>query len=141
MPLIEWNRDLYPGKGPLAGIYTGLLAANNPCSIIVACDMPFLDPSLLGYMIEFAPDFDVVAPKIGDKREPLHAVYSKNCLAPIKSLLEQERLKVTDFFPLVKVRYVVEEEINRFDPNHLSFLNINTEADLEKAKALIKKKD
>jgi molybdopterin-guanine dinucleotide biosynthesis protein A len=32
------------------------------------------------------------------------------------------------------VRYVDEETIDRIDPEHLSFFNINTEADLEEAR-------
>ena len=68
--------------------------------------------------------------------EPLHAVYSKNCLAPAESLLKQGNLSVYQLFPLVKVRYVEAEEIDRFDPQHLSFFNINTEADLETARKL-----
>jgi molybdopterin-guanine dinucleotide biosynthesis protein A len=36
----------------------------------------------------------------------------------------------------VSVRYVEKDEIDRFDPEHLSFFNINTKADLEKARLL-----
>ncbi|MBA7649367.1 Molybdenum cofactor guanylyltransferase [subsurface metagenome] len=69
--------------------------------------------------------------------EPLHAVYSKGCLAPIGCLLEEGDLRVSELFTLVRVRYVGTEEINRFDPKHLSFFNINTEADLETARELV----
>jgi molybdopterin-guanine dinucleotide biosynthesis protein A len=37
---------------------------------------------------------------------------------------------------LVRVKYVEAEEINQFDPKHLSFFNINTEADLKIAQEL-----
>jgi len=59
-------------------------------------------------------------------------------LAPIECLLKQDNLQVNDLFTLVKVRYVDAEEIDRFDPKHLSFFNINTEADLEMARELIR---
>lgn len=68
--------------------------------------------------------------------EPLHAVYSKNCTGPMKNLIERGNLKITDFFDLVKVRYVGKEELDRFDPQRLSFFNINTEDDLKKARML-----
>lgn len=128
--------DLYPGKGPLAGIYTGLSAANTSHSIVVACDMPFLNQSLLCYLVELSPAFDIVVPRVEGMSELLHAVYSRECLAPIEHMLQQDRLRVSDLLRLVKVRYVGEEEINRFDPKHLSFFNINTKADMERAKAL-----
>jgi len=120
----------------LVGIYTGLTASDSFYNLVVACDMPFLNRGLLQYMIQIADSFDVVVPRLGNMVEPLHAVYSKNCLAPAESLLKQGNLSVYQLFPLVKVRYVEAEEIDRFDPQHLSFFNINTEADLETARKL-----
>lgn len=130
--------DLYPGKGALGGIYTGLVAAQSFHSLVVAADMPFLNPSLLRYLIQVSPTYDVIIPRIKDELEPLHAIYSKNCLAPIQQQIEQGKLKVRDFLDQVRVRYVEEAEINRFDPKKLSFFNINTSADLGRARALLK---
>lgn len=128
--------DLYPETGSLIGIYTGLVHSSNSLNLVVACDMPFLNLELLRYMVKIAPGFDVVIPKIGDKMEPLHAVYSKNCIKPMEDLIKQGNLKIRGFFDSVKVRYVGEEELDRFDPERLSFFNINTEADLKRARML-----
>ena len=128
--------DTYPGKGSLGGIYTGLTASDSFYNLVVACDMPFLNQALLRYMIQLSGDFDLVVPRLGNMVEPLHAVYSKRCLAPIENLLKQGNLQITELFTLVRVRYVEDEEINRFDPKHLSFFNINTEADLRMAREL-----
>jgi len=128
--------DTYPAKGPLVGIYTGLTTSGSFYNLVVACDMPFLNRDLLQYMTQVTDDSDLVVPRLGAMVEPLHAVYSKNCLAPAESLLKQGNLSVYQLFPLVKVRYIEAEEIDRFDPQHLSFFNINTEADLERAKKL-----
>ncbi len=130
--------DLYPGKGALGGIYTGLVAAQSFHSLVVAADMPFLNLPLLRYLIQVSPTHDVIIPRIKDELEPLHAIYSKNCLAPIQQQIEQGKLKVRDFLDQVRVRYVEEAEINRFDPRKLSFFNINTLADLGRARALLK---
>jgi len=128
--------DLYSGKGSLIGIYTGLVHSTNFLNLVVACDMPFLNVNLLRYMIDISPGFDVVIPRIGDQMEPLHALYSKNCIGPMESLIRQDNLKVTAFFNSVKVRYVGKEELYRFDPERLSFFNINTGADLKRARML-----
>jgi molybdopterin-guanine dinucleotide biosynthesis protein A len=130
--------DTYPGKGALGGIYTGLAVSNTWYNLVVACDMPFLNQALLHYMIQISPSFDLVVPRVGDLVEPLHAVYSKGCLAPIEGLLNQGELRVSALFDLVKVRYVEADEIDSFDPKHLSFLNINTKADLAMARQLAK---
>ena len=128
--------DLYPGKGPLVGIYTGLVHSSNFHNLVVACDMPFLNLDLLRYMIDLSPGFDVIMPRIGDYKEPLHAVYTKNCLPSMESLIKGGSLKISDLLDSVSVRYVEKDEIDRFDPEHLSFFNINTKADLEKARLL-----
>jgi len=128
--------DIYPGKGALGGIYTGLAESESPYNLVIACDMPFLNQALLRYMMELAAGFDLVVPRLGALVEPLHAVYAKSCLAPIERLLKQDNLEVRALFDLVKVRYVEASEIDRFDPQHLSFFNVNTEADLEKARRM-----
>ena len=130
--------DTYLAKGPLGGIYTGLAASDSFYNLVVACDMPFLNQALLRYMIQLSAGFDLVVPRLGDLVEPLHAIYSKSCLAPIEGLLSQGNLRVSALFDLVKVKYVEADEIDSFDPKHLSFFNINTEADLEMAQQLVR---
>ena len=132
--------DIYPGKGPLVGIYSGLIASSNSRAIIVGCDTPFLHVGLLEHMIQISPTFDVVVPLIKEKVEPLCAVYSKNCIAPIQRLLEQNELGIYKLFGMVKVNYVEEDEINNFDPEHLSFFNINNKDDLDRARKLVAEK-
>jgi molybdopterin-guanine dinucleotide biosynthesis protein A len=133
---IKTVADIYPGKGPLAGIYSGLIASSSSRAIVVGCDTPFLSVDLLEYMARLSSRSHVVVPRIKKKIEPLCAVYSKSCLAPIQMLLEKDELAIRKLFGMVKVKYVEEDEINRFDPEHLSFFNINSQKDLERARKL-----
>jgi len=129
--------DIYPGKGPLGGIYTGLLASGTSHNVVVASDMPFINIELLRYMIELSLDFDVVIPRLREGMiEPLHAVYSKNCLNNMKTQLEQGYLKISYLLDTVRVRYVEIAECQKFDPQLLTFFNINSQSDLDKAIAL-----
>jgi len=100
--------------------------------------MPFLNQGLVDYMMQISDGFDLVVPRLGDMIEPLHAVYSKGCSAPIGCLLKQDILSIRELFTLVRVRYVEATEIDRFDPEHLSFFNVNTEADLEMAREVLR---
>jgi len=125
--------DVYPGRGPLAGIHAGLLAAGSSHSLVVASDMPFLNRRLIGHMMEISDPYDVVIPRHGGLLEPLHAVYSRRCLKPIKAVLEEGENRIVTFFPRVNVRYLEETEIEPFDSEHLSFFNINSQADLDLA--------
>jgi molybdopterin-guanine dinucleotide biosynthesis protein A len=111
--------DIYPGKAALGGVYTGLANANTLLSLVVACDMPFLNRSLLRYMEEIAPGFDIVVPKVQNKIELLHAVYSKNCLDKITQLFEKNVLQILELLDLVKTRYVLDDEVEKHDPERL----------------------
>ncbi|MCJ7670228.1 MAG: molybdenum cofactor guanylyltransferase [Dehalococcoidia bacterium] len=137
---IKTVADIYPRKGPLGGIYSGLIASSSSQAIVVGCDTPFLSVSLLEYMTQTLADYDIALPRIGEMVEPLCAVYSKNCLAPIQELLEQNELGISKLFSMVKVKYVEEAEINSFDPEHLSFFNINSQDDLTRARKLAAEK-
>jgi molybdopterin-guanine dinucleotide biosynthesis protein A len=137
---IKTVADIYPGKGPLVGIYSGLIASSSSRAIVVGCDTPFLSVGLLEYMTQLSSTLDVVVPRIKKKVEPLCAVYSKTCLAPIQELLEQNEPRISRLFGMVKVRYIEEDEINNFDPEHLSFFNINSQADLTRARKLAAEK-
>ena len=136
-PRLKIVQDIYRELGPLGGIYTGLTASVSTYNLVVACDMPFLSIDLIRYMIELKDDFDVIAPRKGEFCEPLHAIYSRKCLRVIEELIAKGELQVNKLYARLKVRYIEDAEIERFDPKHLSFFNINTEAELNKAKGLI----
>ncbi|MFC1901690.1 molybdenum cofactor guanylyltransferase [Chloroflexota bacterium] len=128
--------DILPGRGSLGGIYTGLVTSESFCNLVIACDMPFLNQPLLSYMIEVSDGFDFVLPRVNNQFEPLHAVYTKNCIAPIEAILNRGRKVIIDLFDFVKVKYIEAEEVDRFDPQHLSFFNINTSGNLELARKI-----
>jgi molybdopterin-guanine dinucleotide biosynthesis protein A len=133
---VECVEDMYPGKGVLNGIYTGLSASDSEHSLIVAGDMPFLNIGLMQYLVDAAPGFDVVMPRLHDLIQPLHAVYSKGCLPLIRTQLQRDRLQIRTFLGEVRVRYVEAAEIDRYDHRHLSFFNVNTPEDLEEAREI-----
>ena len=136
---LEIVTDDFPGRGPLGGIYSGLKASPGTHSLVVACDMPFLNSDLLGRLVELAPGHDVVIPRLEGKVEPLHAVYSRALLVPIEEMVREGALKISDLLDRVKVRYVEAAECRRLDPELLSFFNVNSEADLGRAQALIER--
>ncbi|GAF93269.1 unnamed protein product, partial [marine sediment metagenome] len=84
--------DLWPGKAALGGIYTGLYHANTVYSVVVGCDMPFLNRDLLNYQISLASDYDAIVLRINDKIEPLHSIYSKSCLPFNRKTVSQKSI-------------------------------------------------
>ncbi len=122
--------DLLPDKGALGGLYTGLYFSNFHYSFCVACDMPFIKKSLVEYLIKNREDADVIVPKTKDGLQPLHAIYSRNCLNPIKKIIERGKYKILDFYHTVKVRIVEEDDFSFLDPIGESFINVNTPEEL-----------
>ena len=129
LPMVE---DLIKGRGPLGGIYTGLEVMDDENGLFVACDMPFLSEDLLRYMVALRGDFDAVVPRVGWMVEPLHALYRKKCLSPIREFIRSQELQILQFFKSIRVRYLEEEDIRKIDPDLKSFLNINRPEDLER---------
>ena len=128
--------DVLPDKGALGGIYTALHSSSQPHTLCVACDMPFVVRPLLDYLISLIPEGDAIIPRLNGEAEPFRAIYAQVCLAPIRAALDAGKMRVISFFPDVRVRFVDEPEIDRFDPQHLSFFNVNTPDDLEQARRL-----
>jgi molybdenum cofactor guanylyltransferase len=138
-PRLRFVNDIFPGKGSLGGIYTGLMASKSHYNLVVAADMPFINLNLIKFMIDVAEGYDLVAYLEENRPELLHAIYSRNCLTPMEILIRNNNLRIIGILPYIKVRYLKPEEVDRFDTHRLSFFNINTEADLKKGIELAEK--
>jgi molybdopterin-guanine dinucleotide biosynthesis protein A len=119
-------RDIHRGVGTLGRIHAGLAAARHDHALVVGCDMPFLNPSLLAYLASLAPHYDAVVPRVDGLFEPLHAVYCRSCLPLIEAQISTRQWQAFSFYPRARVRYVERAEIAHFDPELLSLRNANT---------------
>lgn len=129
--------DEFPESGPLGGIYTAIRAARYDLTLVVACDMPLLEPALLGFLLTLADGYDVVLPRPGGRGEPLHAVYRRTCEDPIRRQLDSGDYKVSRLVDKVRVRAVDDDELRAYDPKLRSFRNVNTPEDWAEAQALL----
>jgi molybdopterin-guanine dinucleotide biosynthesis protein A len=125
--------DAFDKRGPLTGIYSGLMNSLEEYNFVVACDMPFLNPSLIAYMAGLADGYDAVVPSVGGLIEPLHAVYRKGIAPLMERQIKEDRRRIRELFERVRIRYVTEPEIDRFDPMRKSFKNLNTPREYEEA--------
>ncbi len=123
--------DVFHFQTPLVGILTALKHAISDFIFIKSCDNPLFSTKLIKSMIELINGYDVILPKLSDGFHPLFAIYSKNCIKPIEMQLNEKNLKTIDFFKEVKVRLVDEGNVKRYDPDLISFININTKNDYE----------
>lgn len=124
--------DIYRGKGPLGGIYTGLFYAKNDYAFVCPCDMPFLKKDFVDYLLAQNGKCDVIVPETAEGYQPLHAVYSRNCLPSIRRLILMDKLKITGFYRDMQVLPISEEQIRPFNEDGSLFQNLNTPEELEK---------
>lgn len=126
--------DIYPGKGPLAGLHAGLLASPFEDNLLVACDMPFASSKLAQFLWSQLEDYDAVVPYLGGKQHPLFAVYRTSTLPILEDCLQQEKLRMFDFLKQIRVNDIHIEhtflEINL----EKAFFNMNRPDDYEQAK-------
>jgi molybdopterin-guanine dinucleotide biosynthesis protein A len=128
--------DVYPDRGSLGGIYSGLEAASGQAAFTVACDMPFLHPEIVKLVVERAGEGDVVIPRVETQLETMHAAYGKICLPYIAERLIAGQLKIVDFFERVRVVEIAEADVARFRNPQIAFMNVNTPDELERARVL-----
>ncbi|MEA2022341.1 MAG: molybdenum cofactor guanylyltransferase [Candidatus Caldatribacteriota bacterium] len=134
-------QDIFPQKGPLGGIFSGLKASNSQYNLVVACDMPFLEVKLLQYMREEIDSNDIIIPRYNRGYiEPLCAIYSKKCLEVMEKNIQSGILSVRKIFRYLKIKYIEEEEVKKFDPKFYSFFNVNFKSDFKKAEEFIRNK-
>lgn len=130
--------DLLPTRSSLTGIHSALFHISTPYAFITACDTPFLKTGLIRILLEeLKPKWDVIMPVTEQGNQPLCAIYSKRCIAPIEDQLRDGDPKILNFFPKIKVKEVPEERLRQADPDLISFFNINTPEDLTTAEKML----
>jgi len=134
--------DRIPGRGALGGLYTALSAASQPLVLVIACDMPFVNPDLLAVERDLLLETqsDAVVPHIGDGVEPFHAVYRREaCLPHIQAAIQADKWRADAWFSQAKITLIRKDQILEVDPQMLSFLNVNTPEELHAAEELAQK--
>ncbi|MFB6096281.1 MAG: molybdenum cofactor guanylyltransferase [Haloferacaceae archaeon] len=133
---IRVAEDEEPDQGPMAGIRTGLRAAEAEFGFVVACDMPFVDPALVAHLFERAAGHQAAVPRLDDQWfQTTQAVYHAEAMADAcdRALAAGERKIIEPLFDLDYV--VVDEPEIRSVSTVDTFENLNTNEEFERAVA------
>lgn len=139
---IVMHNDIIQNAGTLGGIHSGLTHASHETVICVGCDSPFLRPNLLKYLVSVLENYDAVMPmsyKIDNTvmtLQTLCAVYSKRCIPIIEGMLEQSELRVHALQESADVLCISPKIWKLYDPDGISFFNVNTPEDYIKAQSI-----
>lgn len=78
---VDHLADLHPDEGPLGGIITALQWASNDLTVVLACDMPFIDGDVVTHLVTRAlddPSAAVVVARVEERAQPLTAVWRRS---------------------------------------------------------------
>lgn len=123
--------DQKSGGGPLMGLYSGLSAMQSTTALVVAVDMPFIQPALLTFLLDCYRQDTLVVPVVDGVPQVLLALYPRSILPLIESLLQQGKRAPRALLELAPVHYIEEARLRRVDPQLRSFVGINTPQDLK----------
>lgn len=140
IPLVT---DISPGQGALSGLYTALSAAKYDLVAVIACDMPFVNSSLLIAEKDALLDlnYNGAVPQTSSGYEPFHAVYCREkCLIAIKDTLDAGQKRADSWFSKVRIRFFSPEQVAKYDPSGEAFININSHTELVEAEAYANQK-
>jgi molybdopterin-guanine dinucleotide biosynthesis protein A len=126
--------DVIPGAGSLGGLYTALSHSKSDYTLCLACDMPQVNPALLHHLITLKDSYDAIVPRVNGVAQSLHAIYHQRCLPIIHEHIQQGKLKISRVIDVLNTRFVDDAELRQFDPDGTSFMNLNTQDELEQFK-------
>jgi len=133
-------KDSFPGQTPLIGIAAAMKFLRSGYSIVLPCDAPFVKPRVVGELFEEGKGHDAAIPRwLDGSIEPLQAVYKvDSTLSATEEALRCNELKIEAMIKrLQDVRYVNIDKLRPLDEEMLSFFNVNTPEDLEKANRVL----
>jgi molybdenum cofactor guanylyltransferase len=125
------TRDEREAKGPLEGLRAGLAALPESvdAAYVTSCDVPLLAPRFVERMVELLGDHDIAVVEIDGFPHPLSAVYRRDVLPRVESLLAKDRLRPVFLFDATRTRRVRPEELVAVDPQLQTLRNLNTRED------------
>jgi len=129
--------DNIPHRGPLCGLETALAHAHHPVLFVMPVDNPFVARPLIAYLAQFAPHYDAVYCRGPLGSEPLLGFYRYTCVAAVRQMQAEGIWQLLRLPEYASVRLIDYPEALKFDPEGLSFFNINTPEDLRRAEIIL----
>jgi molybdenum cofactor guanylyltransferase len=124
--------DVFENIGPISGIYSSLSASKTEHNIIVSCDMPFISPECIAYLIARINQNHIVLPQIDGFVQSLTGYFNKQIVKKIEAEIEKNHFKPIQLFRQLNAKIISIEKSLPFYSEHL-FFNINTEEDYKRA--------
>jgi molybdopterin-guanine dinucleotide biosynthesis protein A len=126
--------DRVPGAGALGGLYTAIEEASTGQVFVIGCDMPFVTPQFVSYVVERGRDADAAVPRDERGRHPLCASYARRTARHLRARIEAAAFGVCDAIEGLDVREIGPDELAPFNRDGRLLLNVNTPDDYARAR-------
>ena len=130
--------DRRPGLGPLGGLHTALSTTAAPV-LLLACDLPFITPEFLRYLVDRRGPHQAVVPYAATGLQPLCALYEPSCLTAVEAAIQADQLGMRDLLSNLNLDLVREKDWRPYDERGLLFANLNAPEEYERAQAALLK--
>lgn len=128
LPVIE---DRIKNIGPAGGILTALQLTDTSWNFFIACDLPYMDYSVIEFLIDTQFKGQAIVPVYNDNTEPLCAFYNVSCIPSLELQIAKANYKLHDLIEVMNVKKVI---IPKFiQPQINPFTNINTVFDIKQS--------
>ncbi len=123
-------KDVFEEKGPVSGIHSALIHAQNDTVVILSCDVPFVSSGLIEFLLVHKNEAEIIVPVHQGKTEPLIGVYGKSTLPSIEQCIVSGQTKMQEILVSLQAKHIQLPD-NLFSES--LFININTPEDLVNA--------
>lgn len=123
--------DEIKDQGPIAGIYSGLMASKNQNNVILSCDVPFLNQLVLRELMKQHNQAEITITQFEGRLHPLIGIYSRNLIDSAKEHISDGILKM-ELFIADNNGQIIDLDYLKGRINENSFANINSLKDLKK---------
>lgn len=119
--------DIVAEKGPMGGLLTAFENSESGVVFLVSCDMPLISSEAINRLLELADKDAIVAATVGERVNPLFALYPLSLKQEVEERIASGRLKMTDL--ILENKHTLVPSIAGESPN--IFRNVNNEEELK----------
>ncbi|MDQ2904804.1 MAG: molybdenum cofactor guanylyltransferase [Chloroflexota bacterium] len=129
LPGVRTVTDEVPDHGPLMGLASALRAMHATRALLLAVDMPHVQPALVTFFLSQPATAALLVPIVDNIPQVLLALYPRSCLPFIEQRIHQGRRDPRSLLDIAPVCYIAEAQLRQVDPQLRSFVNVNTPED------------
>lgn len=136
--------DQIPKLGPLAGLHTGLSAVKHERCVAYACDMPFVNASVITRLVSLLGNHLAVIPRSEEMLEPLLGAWHVDLVPALEAYAAAGHRSLHGFFDDTRrpgagsttLFIPTAELLHLIDGSPSPFVNVNTPEEYNRALSL-----